>query len=221
MEESPVMEDLESLMDIVGEDPWDLPADIRPAIAALPGPGMLPLPWTTWTVIALVDYGRRKSWAHEMIGARVAPDLARRRGQPIDVGSVGARGVVAGLPEWEFDLDGGTGVLIHRPTGEPIHVDLLNGESSCSRWQFREHIAANRRPGQAVRRLVSLHPTSKAVELALDELTEADLLHSNCDGDFFLCGRLQDLAPAVEEFLRAWEDPAHRPWLAARIGDWS
>ena len=94
-------------MYILGEDPWDLPADIGPASAALPGPGMLPLPWTTWTLIALVDYGRRKSWGHGVIEARVAPDLARRRGQPVDVESVGARGVVSGLSEWEFALDGG------------------------------------------------------------------------------------------------------------------
>ena len=67
------MQDLGSLMDILGEDPWDHPVDIRPAIAALPWPGMLPLPWTTWTLIALVAYGRRKSWAHEVIEARVAP----------------------------------------------------------------------------------------------------------------------------------------------------
>jgi hypothetical protein len=215
-----VMKSLELLMDILWEDPWDLPADLDSAIAALPGPGMLPLPWTTWTFIALGVYGERKSWAHGVVETRVAQAVARSRGQSAKLEDVGGRGIVPGLPAWEFVLDSGTGVLVHRPSGEPVHFDLLNGDTSCALGQFYLYIENNKQPGPAVRRLVSLHPTTKALELAFDELADAGLLHSYLDGDFSLCGRLRDLAASVEEFLLAWQDPARRPWLAARIGDW-
>jgi hypothetical protein len=62
--------------------------------------------------------GRPGRESSEILEAHVAPALGRRQGRPVLLEDVQARGIVPGLPEWEYLLMGDAGALIHRPAGE-------------------------------------------------------------------------------------------------------
>jgi hypothetical protein len=67
------------------------PADLVTALRSLPGPGMLPSPWETWTLIGLVRYRERQRWVADFVRDRL-------RGAPSDLtvgGALGQPGVHA------------------------------------------------------------------------------------------------------------------------------
>ena len=208
------------LLRVLDEARFEPPDDLYGAMKALPKVTSLPLPWEAWALIVLVGYVERQRWAFDLLETRVLPVLARRHDHDMDLEYLEDKGIVPGLPEWEFELGFGVGTLVHRTTGEPIHVGLLDGPGACARWQVYDHLQSHRRPGPAVRRIVSLHPPGKALDLALDELAASGLLHTTADDGFELSGRLQRCARSVTGFLEAWEDTARRAWTAAQVGDW-
>jgi hypothetical protein len=216
----------EALLNVVAQDPWDVPPDLRAALDAEPEAGRLPEPWTGWTVIALASYAGRKAWAQRLVDGRILPSLASRQGREVEPQDLVARGIVPGMPAWEFALDRGIGLLTHRLTGERLHVDLLHGPRFGSRWDFFRYLGTNRRPGPAARRVAALHPTARAVDLALDEIAGAGLLRDvsggdlEREGDVELDEALLGLCDPADELQAALSDPARRIWLCARLGDW-
>src|SRR5205823_620923 len=59
--------------------------------ASLPTPGQLPLPWLTWTLIALVRHRERQIWVDDVIRVRLDGDLLR-------IARAGAMGHPEGRP---------------------------------------------------------------------------------------------------------------------------
>src|SRR4051812_13149911 len=121
------MDNYESLLEVFADAGLDTPPDLTDAIRSLPWPGMLPSPWTTWTLIALVAYGERKTWAFEELQTRLAPLLGGWSDGTMALEEEVGRHPLPGLPEWECLLDGMYSLVIDRVTGEHIHLDLING----------------------------------------------------------------------------------------------
>ena len=94
------------LLGLLDEAQFTPPPDLGSALEALPPAGALPDPHEAWALIALVDYGERKRRALQILEAHVAPALGRRQGRPVLLEDVQARGIVPGLPEWEYLLRG-------------------------------------------------------------------------------------------------------------------
>jgi hypothetical protein len=210
---------LESLGDLPGR-----PADLGGFLAAAATAGARPLPQHAWTLIGLLHYQDRKWWAWEAYQAHVRP-LVRDGDAP---GAAAApdwacagRGIVPGLPDWEFELDGNASFLAHRGTGEKIHVDVVNGPEDMNAWGFHEFVETHREPGPAERRLRQLFPGGGGLRLALRDLTRARLIHALDAPNFELCPVVTDHVDGVAGFLGRWEDPVERLPLAALIGDWA
>jgi hypothetical protein len=105
-------------LDILDDARLTPPPDLGSALEALPPAGALPDPHETWALIAPIHYGERKRRALQILEAHAAPALGRRQGRPVLLEDVQARGIVPGLPEWEYLLMGDATALIHRPAGE-------------------------------------------------------------------------------------------------------
>jgi hypothetical protein len=196
------------------------PRDLGDLVAQRPPVGALPLPWSSWTLILLVDYGARKRWAYDMIRSRVAPHLARRWGGDVALEDLQERWFVPGLPEWECELDGMYSWLINRISREQIHVDLVHGPGVFSSCQLSGHFRSQRHPGPDVRRLLELCPSCWALRLVAEELIDAGMIHPVDEFDFELCAAARALEGPIAAFLDTWQDHDRRPWLAALIGDW-
>ena len=102
------------------------PGDLAAALGSLPEVGRLPSPWATWTLIGLVRHRRRQLWVAEVVADRLGGDPAALAeagalAHPLDRPQ---RGLVPGLPEWEYFFHGIGCCLTHRITGESIDVDF-------------------------------------------------------------------------------------------------
>jgi hypothetical protein len=209
-----------SLLNTFVEVDLDTHCNLTPAILSLPEPGVHPSPWAVWTLINLINYGARKRWAYDMIRSRVIPQLFRRPGGDMALELLCERWFVPGLPEWECLLDGIDTLVRNRVSGEQIHVDLVGGPGVFSGCQLAGHFQSFRHPGPAAQRLLELHPSCRAVRLAVNDLIDAGMIHPVDDIDFELCAAARKLNVRIAAFLDAWQDPKRRPWLAALIGDW-
>jgi hypothetical protein len=200
------------------------PGDLRSFIAAAPPPGALPPPYLAWPLLGLLRYLGRKRWAWGVIRQRLRAQLRRpakkRRETITDVLASVQRGIIPGLPDWEYYLDGNDSHLTHRGTRERIHVDVLNGPELIPEHAFARHYSTHREPGPAERRLGELFPEGRGLSLALRVLRRKGLLHPTFEGEFELCGEVSRHTGAVERFLDRWENPEDRLWLAALLGDW-
>ena len=142
--------ELSNLFDALDAADFDPPHDLAAALDALPPAGTLPAPHDTWTLLALARYGARKLWAHRAIHTRLAPAWARRHGsRPLEEAT--GRFILPGRPDWDAELDGNDSYLVHRTTGERVHVDMLNGPGLFSRGRFARYLLEHRqpRPGRA------------------------------------------------------------------------
>src|SRR5262245_58737115 len=99
------------------------PGDLAAFVERLPAAGELPSPWETWTLIGLVRHRDRQNWVAEIIRTRLHGDPARLAkfgalgGHPE---AVKPRGVVPGMPEWEYYFHGRGCCLTHKVNGDEI-----------------------------------------------------------------------------------------------------
>jgi hypothetical protein len=220
-----MIEKLMTLLRAIREVPDD-PGDVESSLRAAPAAASLPEPQVGWTLIGLLHYRRRKLWAWRVMSERLRAQLDRpEKGMVsfMDVVNGAQKGVVPGLPDWRYSLDGNDSRLTHRGTGEDIHVDALNGPELIWPGYFIEHFEAHREPGPAEERLASLFPRGAGCLYALGVLERSGLLHPGGVADFEMCGRAAEYAPDVERFLSRWrraDGPEDRARVAARIGDW-
>jgi hypothetical protein len=202
------------------------PADSLPDVTA-EAARHLPPPQITWTVLGLIHYLVRKVWAWNLFNEHL---LSHVKSLPAyvsiqDVLESASEGIVPGMPEWAFRLDGNVSFITNRATGERLHIDIINGPGVIGSYYFRDYFTNIRQPGPAEQRLKELFPGGNGLMVAMDYLNSQSLLHLILppeDGivEFELCGRLDKYAEDVEAFLTAWEKPEQRLVLGGLIGDW-
>jgi hypothetical protein len=202
------------------------PAHLASSLRGLPEPGVLPSPWDTWTLIALTRHRQRQSWVAEIIRTRL-------RGAPADLAAIGALGhpdgvpqggPVPGLPEWEYFFHGRGCCISHKVDGDAIDVDFWDDSAEYfDTFFFKNYLESLRRPEPPEKRLRDLHPSARAVTIAVNDLLAAGALTPLLDGDtqpYRLADEVLAVAGDIDSFCTAWSYPDRRVWLAALIGDW-
>jgi hypothetical protein len=211
------------LLDVLEHLPDDRPADLSSFVESAPPIGTLPPPQLTWTLIGLTRYRQRKRWAWETLTNHLEADMRRRPQSGLTLERLlekNVHGIVPGLSEWEFELDGNASFMIHRVSGERIHIDALNGPDLTAYDDFIEYIQKHPEPGAAEKRLAELFPWPRGMSVAIQVLVELGLVHPASDSDFELCGVVDNYGRKIEALCRAWSRPEDRVWLGAQIGDW-
>jgi hypothetical protein len=83
----------------------------------------LPTPQVTWTLLGLIHYRLRKTWAWKVfkqhLRSHVKPQPARVTIHEVIEGT--AEGIISGMPEWSYHLDGNNSFIGNRATREVIH----------------------------------------------------------------------------------------------------
>lgn len=200
----------------------DRPGDLR----GLPDPGTLPSPWETWTLVGLARHRGRQLWVADLIRTRL-------RGAPSDLAAVGAlghpagvpqSGPVPGLPEWEYYFHGRGCCLTHKVDGDRIDVDFYGDTAEYfDTFFYRNYLESLRRPEPPEQRLRELHPSARAVTIAVDDLLAAGALTPLEDREshpYRLADEVIAALDAIDAFCTAWSEPERRLWLAALVGDW-
>ena len=202
------------------------PADLVASLRGLPEPGTLPSPWETWTLIGLVRHRERQLWVADIIRTRL-------QGAPSDLAAVGALGhpegvpqlgPVPGMPEWEYYFHGRGCCITHKVEGDRIDVDFFGDSAEYfDTFFYKNYLDSLRSPEPPEQRLRELHPSARAITLAIADLLAAGAL-TPLDGRDAHPYRLADeviaALDAIDAFCTAWADPKRRVWLAALVGDW-
>ncbi|MCY2987297.1 MAG: hypothetical protein NTY19_05455 [Planctomycetota bacterium] len=209
------------------------PRTLEEAIGSLPPMGTLPLPETTWLLLALIEYRERQRFGRKLLRKHLPEAItpSRRlckRDQPVET-------ILPDLPEWEVILECGYGLaeLVNRVTQEIITVGLHRANMESIIYVHKlDRYAKPPSPEELASRLLQLHPNfSCTIWCAIDELVEAGfLLGVDDDGSPYdpklepnahlLTSSATALAPQILEFCKQWQAPPQRLWLAAAIGDW-
>jgi hypothetical protein len=155
------------------------PADIASSLRGLPDPGALPSPWETWTLIGLVRHRERQLWVAEIIRMRL-------RGAPSDLAAIGAfghpegvpqSGPVPGMPEWEYYFHGRGCCISHKVDGQSIDVDFWDDSAEYfDTFFYKNYLESLHRPEPPEQRLRELHPSARAVTIAVNDLIEIGAL---------------------------------------------
>ena len=202
------------------------PADLISAIRTLPEPGALPLPWETWTLIGLVRHRERQLWVADIIRTRL-------RGAPSDLAAVGSLGhpegveqlgPVPGMPGWEYYFHGRGCCLTHKVDHIEIDVDFYDDSPEYfDTYFYKNHLESLKRPEPPEARLRELHPSARAITIAIGDLLAAGALmplEARDSHPYRLADVVLEAIDAIEVFCTAWALPERRLWLAALIGDW-
>lgn len=224
-----------------------LPEDLVAAIYNLPSVGTLPLPWTVFLFLSIIERRQRQKWGQDLIDECLP--AAR------DIYELGEQFecLLTGHPEWRVEIFGGTQIasLNHRESKEIIYVDVCEDGNGAA-LLLQSWNALRRRDQEidpASDRLLRLCPLPRGLDLSEYWGTVA---YQNVDGDYSAVMELQenglvlarmcgedgpapdDLQPdyfvvgesalqqeeLVLEFLSFWKDPAMQLWCSALIGDW-
>src|SRR4051812_45747290 len=158
-----------TILDLILEH-HERPEDVRGFVRDALAKGPLPLPQVTWTLLGLIHHQRRKDWAWRVLRKRLGCLLRRPEKGTVSVQDVldGVQeGIVPGLPDWEYSLDGNDSHLTHRGTSEDIHIDALNGPGLIRGGCFVRHFVSHRDPGPAEEHLAQLFPAGDGCRIAL------------------------------------------------------
>ena len=200
------------------------PADLASSLQSLADPGSMPSPWETWTLIGLVRHRERQLWVADIIRQRL-------RGAPSDLAAGGAfghpegvpqSGPVPGLPEWEYYFHGRGCCISHKVGGDAIDVDFWDDSAEYfDTFFYKNYLESLRHPEPPERRLRELHPSARAVTIAIDDLIAAGAL-TPLPGRETHPYRVADevLDAPIDDICTAWAEPSRRVWLAALLGDW-
>jgi hypothetical protein len=202
------------------------PVDIATFLQGLPDPGALPSPWETWTLIGLVRHRERQLCVAEIIRTRLGGTLS-------DLAAVGAlghpdgvpqSGVVPGMPEWEYYFHGRGCCITHKIDGDAIDVDFWDDSAEYfDTFFYKNYLESLRRPEPPEQRLRELHPSARAVTIAINDLIANRALTPLPDHEthpYRIADHVLASAAAAAAFCTAWAKTDRRVWLAALVGDW-
>ena len=195
-------------------------------LQALPDPGLLPSPWETWALIGLVRHRGRQAWVADIIRTRLRGALSELAalgalGHPEGVPQTGP---VPGMPEWEYYFHGRGCCISHKIDGDSIDVDFWDDSAEYfDTFFYKKYLESLRRPEPPEQRLRQLHPSARAVTIAINDLIALRALTPLPGSDAFPSRIADDVlacAETIAAFCTAWAAPKRRVWLAALIGDW-
>jgi hypothetical protein len=208
------------------------PSDLAQAIRDLPEPYLLPSPWATWLLIALMCY-RRLQERVEYTVQHFAPDCVPpsvemlEQEQPVKL-TLNEPGSWPDAVELECPFSFGRATK--RGSDEIITFGLRRETEGVF---FADVFGSVTTTDQEAswRRLRELHPSSLAMYYALRELVDAGLVEhvslfgTVVDADvepdaYRLAAPALWQQPMIERFCHRWQDKQQRLWLAATIGDW-
>jgi hypothetical protein len=128
------------------------------------------------------------------------------------------------MPEWEYYFHGRGCCVTHKVEGGRIDVDFFGDTAEYFDTVFyKNYLDSLRSPPPPEQRLRELHPSSRAITLAIADLLAAGALTPLKGRDahpYRLADEVIESLDAIDAFCRAWADPDRRLWLAALIGDW-
>jgi hypothetical protein len=202
------------------------PAGLADFLRGLPGVGSLPSPWETWTLIGLVRHRERQLWVAEVISTRL-------RGSPSALAAIGAfghpdgipqSGSVPGMPEWEYYFHGRGCCITHKVDGDAIDVDFWGDTAEYfDTFFYKNYLESLRRPEPPEQRLRDLHPSARAVTVAITDMIAAGALTPLPGSDshpYRIADAVLGCTDAISAFCLSWAVPERRVWLAALVGDW-
>jgi hypothetical protein len=202
------------------------PVDVPSSLQRLPDPVTLPSPWETWTLIGLVRHRERQLWVADIIRTRL-------RGAPADLATLGAlghpqdvpqSGSVPGMPEWEYYFHGRGCCLSHKVDGGAIDVDFWDDSAEYfDIFFYKNYLESLRRPEPPEQRLRELHPSARALTIAVNDLIALRALTpfpGHETHPYRIADNVLASADAIASFCTAWADPQRRVWLAGLVGDW-
>jgi hypothetical protein len=202
------------------------PENLVSSLRGLPEVAILPSPWDTWTLIGLTRHRERQWWVADIIRTRLQGDVNRLAtfgalGHP---DGVPQRGTVPGLPEWEYFFHGRGCCLTHKIDGDAIDVDFWNESADYFDTFFYIHyLNSLRRPEPPEQRLRDLHPSTRAIEIAVNDMLAAGALTQLPGRDshpYRVADQVLAAADIFDSFCAAWINPNRRVWFAALVGDW-
>jgi hypothetical protein len=156
-----------------------------------------------------------------MLCERLGPEFKQHRlNLLVNKGDVFREGILPGLPDWEYLLDGIFSFMAHRRHGERISIDATRTKEDINGMDFHEWMDSCREPGPAARRLRELFPGGRGMHLPLHFLRHAGVLRDISYCDFVVCRSVRRYSTAAVEFLTQWQEPGRRLGLAVAIGDW-
>lgn len=216
----------DALLTAFGRAGEPVPTEVAAILRTLPEPGSLPSPWETWTMIGLARHRGRQLWVADIISTRL-------QGAPSDLAAVGAMGhpegvpqlgPVPGMPEWEYYFHGRGCCITHKVDGDAIDVDFFGDTAEYfDTYFYKNYLDSLRSPEPPERRLRELHPSARAITIAVADLINAGALTPLEDGGshpYRLADEVVTALEAIDAFCAAWASPEQRVWLAALIGDW-
>lgn len=202
------------------------PVDLVHSLRGLPEPGALPSPWNTWTLIGFTRHRERQLWVAEIICKRL-------RGALADLAAIGAlghphgvaqSGSVPGMPDWEYFFHGRGCCVTHKVDGDAIDVDFWDDSADYfDTFFYKNFLESLHRPEPPEQRLLELHPSARAVTIAVTDLLAAGALTPLPGSDrspYRLADKVMAIADDIDTFCSAWARADRRVWLGALIGDW-
>jgi hypothetical protein len=215
-----------ALLDAFARAEKPAPVDLAAALRGLPDPGPLSSPWEAWTLIGLFRHRERQLWVADIIRHRL-------RGAPSDLAAIGAlghpegvkqSGPVPGMPEWEYYFHGRGCCISHKVDGDAIDVDFWGDSAEYfDTFFYKNYLESLRHPEPPEQRLRELHPSARAVTIAIDDLIAAGALTPLANHETHPYRVADDVLASADEitaFCSAWADADRRVWLAALVGDW-
>jgi hypothetical protein len=217
---------LDTLLAAVVQAKEPEPINVLSFLQSLPDPNALPSPWETWALIGLVRHRERQLWVAEIIRNRLrgdTPNLAAlgALGHPEDVPQSGS---VPGMPDWEYFFHGRGCRITHKVDGDAIDVDFWDDSAEYfDTFFYKNYLDSLRRPELPEQRLRELHPSARAIAIAIHDLIVMGALTPLPGRDSHPYRIADDVLAslgAFAEFCTAWAVPERRIWLAALVGDW-
>jgi hypothetical protein len=217
---------LDALLAAVARAQAPQPIDVASCLGNLPDPTTLPSPWETWALIGLFRHRERQLWVGAIIRARLGGSLLglAKMGALGHPEGVPQSGNVPGLPEWEYYFHGKGCCLTHKVDGDAIDVDFWdNSAEYFDTFFFINYLDSLRRPEPPEERLRQLHPATRSVAFAIDDLIAKGALTPLRGSEAYPCRVGDDVlahADAIAAFCEAFAKPNQKLWLAALVGDW-
>lgn len=162
-------------------------------------------PNLTWLTLALVEYRKLQDWVGTLVEERLGGELKRIGARGYGGHPERSRGVVPGLPDWEFYFHGRGCMLTHRIDGRIIDVDFIDGKTeTIDIFFFRVYLESLRTPLLSWKSIARKTPLSEACRAITKRMFEMDWITEDrifrlSDVCYLLHSRLEPLLNLLNE----------------------